>query len=246
MKNKRGSHVGMILSFVIFITFIVFLYVVVRPAVTTGENKQSMLEYIGNKIIENTSTKLTSISIKIADKSSMKNQNCIKLEDFFLYSAVSGFLIVKNETGNIQNAYYDSNTDFNDLRINRENKNNLFFKIYYSKKFAKLPTTAISNCKLVEYVNEYNITSISATRYIFDGSMYKLIDYYKNDYEKLKSELNIPPGNEFGFGFTQSDGTKIEVGNAPESVNIYTGEISVQYIDDKANILSGFINVKVW
>ncbi len=28
MKNKRGSHVGVVVSFVIFVTFLIFLYTI--------------------------------------------------------------------------------------------------------------------------------------------------------------------------------------------------------------------------
>lgn len=244
MKNKRGSHVGMILSFVIFITFIVFLYVVVKPAVTTGEEKKTTLDYIESKIEENVSGEFTSISIKIKTN---PNQKCIKLEQFFVYSLVSAYVIVKNETGNIQEAYYDPATDFDDLRINRNNKNNIFFKIYYSPKFNKLLTTTINPCNLVHYITEYNITSITSGTYVFEKDIYNLTQYYKNNYEQLKTQFNIPPGNEFGFAFTNSSGGKIEASvNASKGISIYAGETPIQYIDDKANVLSGFINVKVW
>jgi len=246
MMNKRGSHVGMILSFVIFITFIVFLYVVVRPAVTTGEEKKTTLDYIENMIEENVSEEFTSISIKI-NSNKNPNQKCVKLEQFFVYSMVSAYMIVKNETGNVQDAYYDPATDFDDLRINRNNKNNIFLKIYYSPKFPKLLTTTINPCNLVHYLTEYNITSITSDMYVFERSIYNLTEYYKSNYEQLKTQFNIPPGNEFGFSFTNSSGEKIEASiNISKSISIYAGETPIQYIDDKANIRSGFINVKVW
>ncbi len=245
-RSRSGSHVGMILSFVIFITFIVFLYVVVQPAVKTGENKKTTLDYIESKIVENVSANFTSISIKIANKQSLKNQNCIKLQQFFVYSGISAYIVVKNETENVQNAYYDPATDFDDVRINRNNEDNLFFKIYYSLEFDKVPTTAINPCTLVYYNKEYNISSMTTGKYVFNTSMSELINYYKMNYEDLKEQLNVPAGSEFGFGFVQSDGTKVEVGNATGSINVFAEEVPVQYIDAKANILSGFINVKVW
>jgi len=237
--------VGMILSFVVFITFVVFLYSVLRPAVTTGEDKKTTLDYIENKIEENTSVELASISIKIQD---LKNPitNCVNFSSFFPYSLVSAHLVVKNESGDIQYAYYNLTADFDSFRINRGNLNNLFFKIYSSPAFDKLPVTIIEPCTAINYSNAYNITSTTTRKYLFEENIYDLIDYYKNNYEGLKTELNIPLGTEFVFGFTKSNGERIDVGNVSKSSSVYSREVPVQYIDNQANIQSGFINVKVW
>ncbi len=244
-RNCSGSHVGVIISFVIFITFIVFLYVVISPAVKTGESKDTSADYIVNKITENVSANFTSAAIKIV---SIRNPgtNCIQLKNFlaFLNIPPPYSLIVKNETGGIESAYYGSGTDFANLVINRKNKINLFFQIYVSPELHKsLAVNTISPCNSV---TDYNISLVKTQMYAFENSTYDLINYYKTDYEKLKDEFNIAPGTEFGFGFIRSDGTRIEVGNVTVSVDIFAEEIPVQYIDDRANLLSGFINIKVW
>ena len=240
--NKKGSHVGVILSFVIFITFIVFLYTVVRPIVTLGENKQTTLEYIEDKIMKNTSAELTTVSIQIDNSKNPSGQSCIKLEDFFILSGASFNIKVKNETNSLQEAYASPPH----LMIVRKVGANTFFKAYSSPEFEKIENKTISPCFSMAYNTYYTFGSITTTKYVFEKEIYKLIEYYKTDYEKLKNELNIPPGNEFGFVFVQSNGTKIEVGNASKSVSVYAGEVPVQYVDDIANIHSGFINVRVW
>ena len=55
--------------------------------------------------------------------------------------------------------------------------------------------------------------------------MYEFIDYYKNNYEDIKTQLKIPTENEFGFAFIQRNGTKIEVGQETAPKNIYADEI---------------------
>jgi len=232
-----------ILSFVIFVTFIVFLYTVIRPSVTTGENKKTILQYIENKIEENSSAEFTSISIMISENPI--GYPCIRLDQFFLLSGVSMNTITKNETGNIQGSYYNPERGLYDLEINRENENNLFFKIYYSPEFDNLTATGLG-CEKVKYDTAYKITSVDNDAYIFEENIYELIDHYNSNYEKLKSEFSIPSGSEFEFTFTQNNGTKIGNESASKSVNVYAEETPVQYIDSKANILSGFINVRVW
>jgi len=245
MRGKTGSHVGMIISFVIFITFIVFLYSVIRPSITTGEDKKTTLAYVENKIEENTSALFAEITLKIHDVQN-PSEYCVRLEKFFVYALVLAKVIVKNETGNMQNAYYDPVTDFDSLRIDRENQGNLFFKVYYSPEFNNLSITTINPCTTVHYITDYNITSVNSGNYVFEKNVYELIGYYQNDYEKLRTEFNVPPGTEFGFGFTQSNGTIITVGNAPKSIGVYAEQTPIQYIDENANVQSGFINVKVW
>ncbi len=242
--NKRGSHVGMILSFVIFITFIVFLYSVMRPIISTGEQKKSSLDYIRHQIEYNVSAEFTSISIKIFDNPS---RDCVRLEDFFLYSMIPiAKMIVKEETGAIENAYYSPVADLDDFRLDRADKQDDFFRIYYSPGFAILNNTTGMTCELVKYAKAYNITSIVSDAYVIEGKVYKIIDYYNTNYENLKKEWNIPPGSEFAFGFTRSNGTKTEVGNVSRSTSVFADETPVQYIDEGANIQSGFISVKVW
>lgn len=242
-KNRTGSHVGMILSFVIFITFIVFLYSVIKPAVNTGEDKTTTLEYVGGKITKNTSTNLTSVGLKI-NSNSNPNSNCIQLQNFLAFVDIRPPypIIVKNETGGIENAYSNNGASFANLLINRKDRNNLFFEVDFSPVFSGLNLNT-TPCNPI--VINYNISLVRTEVYVFERNMYSLIDYYKKDYEGLRNEFKIPPGNEFGFIFKQSNGTDIEVGGKG-AANIYAKEIPIQYFDDKAIVQSGFINVRVW
>lgn len=245
MKNKKGSHVGMILSFVIFITFTVFVYTLISPNINTAESKKTLLNEIGLSLINNMSSEFTSLSVSIP-ASANPTTTCISLEGILLYAEISPNVIVKDAGQTEQPAHYNPGTDFNNLRINRAMTSLLFFKIYSSPEFEKIPETAIPSCSLVPFNGGYEIGSLNSGKYIFEKNMYALAEYYGLYYEKLKSELRISPGDEFGFEFTLSNGTKISaMGNLPTQ-NIYAEDIPVQYVDDEANILSGFINIKVW
>jgi len=245
-KNRRGSHVGMIISFVIFITFIVFLYVVVNPAVSTGESKKSVLDFISNKITENISANFTTVSVDFTNVRN-PNKNCIILTNLlFNLNIPNPNIIAKNATESIQEAY----EIFPSIAINRKVRENRFFKVYHSSEFDRLATlpsslSPPSNCKALSDT-EYTIGSVTIGAYAFENNTYELINYYKNNYDKLKQDFDIVPGAEFGFDFIQYNGTIISVGQPPTSVSIYAEEIPMQYIDSKANILSGFINIKVW
>jgi hypothetical protein len=244
-KNRKGSHVGMIISFVVFITFVVFLYSVIKPAVNTGEDKSTVLEYIGQKIEENVSANLTKVGVQI---SSNKNpgQRCVQLKSFLAWLEIGAPypIITRNELGQVQESYFGSGTAFANLVINRVDRNNLFFEVYFSPAFDGLEANPITAPPCAETA-DYNFSLSTTHVYVFERNMYNLMDYYENNYENLKNELNIPSNNEFGFGFKQSNGTVINVGERGDA-NVYAKEVPIQYFDDKATLQSGFINVRVW
>ena len=65
--NKKGSHVGMMLSFVIFVTFLVFLYSVLYPMVKIGQDKKLILDNLILELSEMLDSDYTSGSIKTLD-----------------------------------------------------------------------------------------------------------------------------------------------------------------------------------
>ncbi|VVB82466.1 Uncharacterised protein [uncultured archaeon] len=242
--KKRGSHVGMILSFLIFITFVVFLYVVLKPGISTGQDKKTIVQYIENKIVENTSANLTSTSIVI-NSTQNPGDKCVIFGGFLLM--ISGEIptaniVIKNETGNLQN----SSVYATDLEINRAGIDNLFFKIYYSPEFDLLNLgLGPPDCSPITNLN-YSVGIIKVDDYAFEKKFYQLIDYYNQSYDDLKRGWNIPPGNEFTFSFVQNNGTKIGIDQNISSTEIYSDEVPIQYVDNNANIQGGFIDVKVW
>lgn len=242
--NKRGSHVGMILSFVIFITFIVFLYVVVSPVVNLGTDKGKVVDYIENEIMKNTSSNFTSTSIEINVGTT---KDCVTIQGLLFPRLTEEIptarIKVKNETGNLQEVYVSGGVS--DLDINRENQNNLFFKMYYSPEFNFIPGTSGLTCQIITDT-EYSIGLVKTSEYIFANKVIELINYYNYNYESLKTEFNIPSNNEFGFEFVENDGTKTTADQETRSGEIYAEEIPIQYIDENANIQTGFINIKVW
>jgi hypothetical protein len=245
MRGKIASHVGMMLSFAIFVTFIIFLYSITRPAINIGEDKSSILSYVETGIIKNTTANLTSVSLQIENPN--PGQNCVVFQNFlfgmsesidYYYNA-----IVKNESNAIQPTY----ENLYDLKVNRLEKKNTFFRIYFSPNFTKLTKSSISPCSDLKENIDYKIGSITIDRYMFEKKIIQVVDSYNQDYEKLKEELKIPVGNEFWFNFTKSDGTSMApIQPDTQGANVFSNDIPIQYVDPNANIQSGFINIRVW
>ena len=242
MKYKRGSHVGVVLSFLIFITFLFFLYVTVAPAIKIKEDKKFILNYLKIELIKKLSEDLTSITIVI-DKT--VEEGCVELEDFTKEVLVNSTLIVKDNIGNILEAQISQNN--RDLFINRGDNKTDFFKIHVSKEFDEIEEGSMNQCEKLEKDDEgYKIGSIKVTKYLFETKIIELKNLSDYDYDSLKKDLNISGGNEFGFDFIYDNGTIIETKTGETKTNIYIEEIPVQYIDKEANILQGIIRIKVW
>jgi len=241
--NKRGSHVGMILSFVIFITFLIFLYVVVSPSIKTGTDQGKVIDYVYNQIAGNTSSNLTSTSFEISSEATITH-DCVLIENILFRLEIPSRIKIKNETGGLQDTYLQTGYYYGP-EIDRSNEDNLFFRMYYSPEFDELEEQTINPCTSVGE-SEYSIGVVKTARYIFAENMIQLIDYYNDEYDSLKEEFEIPANNEFEFEFVENDGTKVSAEQETKSGNIYAEEIPIQYIDEDANIQTGFINIKVW
>ena len=234
MKRKVSrlgvvSHVGVVLSFVIFVTFIIFIYIIVKPAIGT-ENKQNLLNYLKEALIERASTELTSVSVLVGTGS----QTCVKLSGFFDKIEIDDGIIVRNDTGGVFNAKISGQ----DLFV--ENWNEKFLKIYGSENFSDTDPGTMSSCQL-----DYTFGLIRSEKNIFEKRIIQIIENYNNDYESLKEELNIA-GNEFRLGFTYANGTSISTEEKEVLVSVFVDEFPIQYISKDAVRELGSLNIGVW
>ena len=235
--EKTGSHVGVVLSFVIFITFIIFLYVIIQPTIKQG-GKQNFIEHIKGEIIERISTDLTSISVTM----NAGPQTCVELRDFFTITEISDRVIVKNDAGSVLNALKNGNSLFVP-----KNSNDFFIKIHESEEFDVIADGTINPCQpLSEGSSGYTIGLVKTNKQIFETKIIKLISDYKNDYETLKEMLGVAPGDEFGFSFTYSNENIIKTEEKNISVSVYVSEIPIQYISKNAAREQGSLNIKAW
>jgi len=228
-----GSHVGFFLSFAIFIIFLVFLYSILIEPIRTNQEGGFILEDFKNNILENVSLNLKVSSIVVGNNA----VDCIMLLGIMSDLNLSSKIIIKNEFNQIQTAYVLGN----DLEIVRNNPNDIFFKIYSSKKFEELGDSVVNPCP----PESYDKGLVKVNEYIFEPNIINLVNIYYSDYENLKGKLGIPIDSDFGFGFAYNNGTIIAA-EKDVTTNIYVEEIQSQYFDKNANILLGRLSVRVW
>ncbi|MBU3906658.1 MAG: hypothetical protein KKA64_00215 [Nanoarchaeota archaeon] len=233
--DKRGSHVGMMLSFVVFVTFLVFIYSITQPALKKEGDKETILNFLKTELVKRVSANLTSYSINIEGASGLQGEkNCFIIANILEFKDEN--VIVKDEGGSLIGV--TSSADKSELKIDWNDQSKKFFKIYYSKENLLKKPASNDVCKNI--VGEYTKRGIKTDLYVFEEKMKNILD---EDYAKLKNDFGVPENTEFSIEFkSQKGGFQDEL----PSTNVYAEEIPIQYVDEQANINTDKIIVRVW
>jgi hypothetical protein len=232
ISEKRGSHIGFVLSFAIFIISLMFFYSIIKPQLTTSEEK-NILENIKSEVLD--SSHGNSLVISVSNNSVRGTENCLKIN---LSGADTSNLnwIVKDKNNNPVNSTLEG--DFLKAKWIGEN----FFRIYYSEqKFNNYSLQGALTCA------NSTISSTISEDYTLEDKIVNLTnnlgseDYYNN----FKKDFGISNDEEFSVRFIYQNGTFI---GAEKNVSgeIYSDESTVQYLDKDAGFETGKIRVRVW
>ena len=101
-------------------------------------------------------------------------------------------------------------------------------------------------------LGEYKVGLIKNLKFISLSKTLKTKEDMENlaNYNSLKAQLGIPNNNDFTFFLRNTNNEKIvnaeNLKDIGSNVEIYTEEFPISYIDEKANIKQGWINIQVW
>ncbi len=229
--RKRGSHVGVVISFVLFITFIVFMYILLSLRNVQETGKSSTLEYVKGEVIGKVSSQLTTISVKVSTPGS----SCVTLSNFLGSEGISNRVITLDDSGN----ELSTGTSGQSLQVARNGQT--FFRVYEADEFPE-KNSSLGSCESPSYK-----PGLSKTEdFVFESKVKELLANYTTSYENLKKTLNIGSRDEFGFIFTYNNGTAIKTPSQNVTVNVYASQIPVQYIKTDGAREAGSLAVLVW
>lgn len=243
IKNKIGSHVGVIISFVIFITFLVFLFVILKPSLEVAEEKEATLNNIESLFFEYLNSNLTTISLNIDNDVTLTGQNCLKFNSVESISATGlegNNLYVKN-LANTNVGFYWQTSGSNLLTEN--SGQNKFFKIYASDEISSQQNT-LSICQNIG-VSDYSVGIVKTENGIFEKKILETMQFYKIDYSALRQAIGIS-SSEFDFDFVYNNGTIISAGGVNHQTDIFAKEIPINYFNSSLNNNAGSIIIKTW
>ena len=242
--NKRGSHVGVVVSFVIFVTFLVFLYTIIQPPTARERDKSYVLDYITLNLMGNVSGEISTLIIYVGEPIHPL-KSCFIIPEIDIQQIPEELryhMVFKNESGhildyrikNIETIYIQSNAGYRGI-INVQAIEGITPQLNDDLKTCDDTPYPMGNLKVYSE--------------IFEEKMYELNESYDADYEVLKAYLGIPEGAEFNFYVYNSEWQIIisaEEYEPPTDRSVFVEETPIQYADEKGNILFGFLVVKVW
>ncbi|MDP3986621.1 MAG: hypothetical protein Q8P81_00140 [Nanoarchaeota archaeon] len=235
IKGKRGSHIGIVLSFVIFITSVIFIYAIIQPAVKRNDN-QNLIESVKTNIIKESSANLTTGSIFITEES----EDCVQLTQFFTKTGTSKKIVAKTISGEVINI---GSVNEQPAHLRAQVGEELLFTFYASDEFEEITPLGLA-CN----EKEFSLNALRTERIIFEKKILELIQEYKTNYTGLRETLGMSGANGFGFEFIYNNGTQIvtEERNVPK-ISIYTRDFPTEYLEDKdTSKKAGILRVKIW
>ena len=240
IKAKKGiSHVEMILSFVIFVGFLIFLIAIFKPF--SIEQKGVYTENIERSILDYASVNITFLAIKVSNVPIDKT--CFEFEYKFSSPPYpQKNIIVKNSS----EIYFKTEKQGNNINIQGGNN---FYYILSSETFTEnsfIPGACHDAIVALGLSREYKMLSYQKIEDIKNR--------YSNDYNALAQELGIPASKSFSFSIRDNQNNFILRTEEPKGKFTVTArDIPVQIIHENSNygsvagnITYAKLNIKVW
>jgi len=249
MRTKKGvsSHVEIMISFVIFIGLVIFLFIMLNPLEIFSASK-SMLDTTAKKVIENITTELTTSSVKIKENyppPAGRGGTSINCFIIAFQSKTGKNLIVKKKVTNDYPEIGSRIIDENQIKFNYNPRDEKFYKIFLSEDIA--PTVGFSGttCGSPAITNNYQL-GITRTRDIISRKkLEELQTAYTNDYSALKTELGL----ENNFNFIVFDSSEVLFQgdeNPPGGINVLAKDMVIEILNESADIVPAIMNIRTW
>ena len=231
IKKKRGmSHIEMILSFIIFVGFLIFLFSIFVFLNVPHSNIIS-LDAVERAIKDNISVKMDFVTIKINET----KDGCF----WFEYN-LTGNVSVKNESYSVVKGKRELWGNKEGVVINGSGE---FFYIYSSENFEE-DVFDSSNCKKLNK-KDYSIGLFRSYKVVSFEKLERLKENYENDYEGLKENLGLK--SDFVFSLNDFSGqTILEVEKNIPKKEVLSRDVPVQLAYSNGTLSYAILNIRVW
>lgn len=226
--NKKGmEHVSMVLSFVLFVIALVFIYLVISAAVA----KPLPIKNEITNLKETISNTLTSDVWVVRIYENNSGATCFTFTFPYLESIPNADVVSTKGSSQVP-----SSISGNDISVGNVGG---FVKVYYSDLLTNENVLSASGCSSI--VPE----SIKKEKAVLENQILELMSNFTNNYTKLKEQLEVPSGMDFDLLFEYSNGTTIGENKYP-STEIYSKELNLNFMSNKGLINNGKLRVRLW
>ncbi len=246
-QDKRGvAHIEIIVSFVIFVGFLIFLFATLNPIkeIRIDESIFNSIKYnIEN--YKDLKTEINYVSIMLDSEPS----NCFMIDTSKIdeLGCTASHIIVKNADGEIEDASIMSNVIMVNLVASSDNK---FHTIYCSNSLTNTPIGCSGSLK------EYELGIIQKEEVIsVEKLKTEIFDKYENkeDYENIKQDLRIPLKNDFGLrirdgkDIIEYEGVEFNaLKNPPSAEKVLSKSYSIKILYPNADIKNVIMDILFW
>jgi hypothetical protein len=233
MRGKKGTHVGIVLSFVLFITFLTFMFALIKFPFSVEQRVENSIDLIKESLTDSVSSEITTIFI--SNSSIQAGEDCLRFSETSLNLAGTN-QVVKDKNMNTLNSKREGEYLYVDWVGSQP-----FFKIFYTN-------LGFNNYSTLVCINSANasVRNVYQSETILESKIISKIYEYNNNYESLKSEMGVSNSNEFSFQFEYENKTRI--GNmAPDlQKDIFLKSYLVDYLDLDGTEEKGEILIYLW
>ncbi len=226
--NKKGSHAGIIISFVIFITSLLFIFSVIGSPFDVGADKKDSINFLNNKILE-----MVSEPVAIIRVNDLSNEICTEINLPIGFTGTE--VLAVNGNGYEVDALISGTKVIIPPALG-------FTKIYYSNE-GLIPT---KNSPETNNCDSSIASSVSIDSFMMESKFAPLVTRVTNDYDALKTELEINLDDDFNIAFELSDGTNINNTQRERPTDIFAKEYVIRYISTDGKEESGKMLLKIW
>lgn len=242
--NKKGSHVAVIISFVIFVTFLFFIYAALEPAVKSKQAGEQFLSSSKDALLTNFSANITYAAIHINNDFDVDGEDCLRITSLsqIMPSGLDGDnIFIKDSSESTVGFSWDGQDS--SLEVEEENSNRLF-RAYVSEAISS-SETSLNGCPAVSS-NSYTLGLVKTEEKAFEQKIVNAIQVYQTNYPAFKASIGISEDKNIGFDFAYSNGTSVTTGEESPETNVYALEFSFDYLSRNMITEAGKLTVRTW
>lgn len=232
IKNKKGSHMEMVMSFTIFIVALIFAYTIVDNPLKAGFNKEDSVVLLEDKIIDEISRDV--IIVWVSSNESVPANLVFETPNISLFDNPE--LVAVDSNGD----RLPSSFGVGDSTVSIDSSG--FVKAYYTDSSFNTAPMALEGWSLVPK----DVKSKTLEKRIFEKEMIEIINKSIENETGTRRDLEISLSNEFSIAFDYLNVTIIGSLGKEIKGNIYAKESYINYLSVDGEEKIGRLIVKIW